>query len=411
MSGGVTAHAVDAAAEVVVARQPILDRDEQIAGYELLFSASSGRPTPAHAHDATARVLVQSVAEVGLEHVAADHPAHLKLTREVLVAVRPLPLPPGRVVIGLDGSHHADIALLNVLQELRETGFTVALEGFRLNASWEALSQHATVVKLDIREVTGDDLLRTLDWLRERGELSLIARGVDTREDYDVCRALGFDAFQGLFFAQPAMVEGRSGPTHRLGTLSGLVAPGARVGFEQLEQMISQDAGLAHMLVRLSNSAFIGVRQEVSSVRQALMLLGTVAVRRWAMLLVLAGLNDRPHHLLALGLLRARLCELLALSRGGGDGERAFTVGLFSVVDALLDTPMDALLEDLPFDARTREALIDNTGPEGGLLEAVLAYETGNFDVCARQFLALADVGRAYRDALKWTEETAPHLV
>jgi EAL and modified HD-GYP domain-containing signal transduction protein len=212
-----------------------------------------------------------------------------------------------------------------------------------------------------------------------------------------------------MFFAQPALVEGRSSPTHRLGTLAGLVAPGERVGFEQLERMISQDAGLAHKLVRLSNSAFIGVRQEVSSVRQALMLLGTVAVRRWAMLLTLAGLNDRPHHLLGLGLLRARLCELLA--GRGSDPERAFTIGLFSVVDGLLDTPMAELLEDLPFDARTAAALIDHDGPEGGLLETVLAYENGQFEVCARQGLALADIGRAYRDALSWTEATAPHLV
>ena len=112
-----------------MARQPILDRNEQIAGYELLFSASTGRPTADHAHDATARVLVQSVADVGLDHVSGGHPAHIKLTREVLVAVRPLPLPPGRVVIGLDGGHAADAALVDVLAELRETGFVVALDG------------------------------------------------------------------------------------------------------------------------------------------------------------------------------------------------------------------------------------------------------------------------------------------
>jgi EAL and modified HD-GYP domain-containing signal transduction protein len=403
----VIAPALEAAAEVVVARQPILDRNEEIAGYELLFTASAGRPTAAHVHDATARVLVQSVADVGLEQVSGGRPAHVTLTREVLVAVRPLPLPPGRVVIGLDGNHGADIALLDVLAELRETGFTVALDGFRTGTAWQALSEHANAVKLDIRDLAGSSLLSTLEWLRPR-DLTLIARGVDTREDYDVCRALGFDQFQGLFFAQPALIEGRSSPTHRLGTLSTLVAPGARVGFEQLERMISQDAGLAHKLVRLSNSAFIGVRQEVSSVRQALMLLGTVAVRRWAMLLVLAGLNDRPHHLLGLGLLRARLCELLA--GGNVEPERAFTVGLFSVVDALLGTPMGELLEDLPFDARTRDALLHQDGPEGVLLDAVLAYENGHFETCARAGIALADFGRAYREAVAWTEDTAPHL-
>jgi EAL and modified HD-GYP domain-containing signal transduction protein len=398
----------DAAAEVVVARQPILDLDEEILGYELLFSAASGRAVAAHAHDAAARVLVLSVADVGLEHLAGNRPAHVKVTRDLLVGVRPLPLPPERVVLELPADQAPDADLLAALRELREAGFTLALDGFRTGAGWHALSEHVRVVMLDIRELAGSALLSTLEWLRPRG-LTLIARGVDERKDYDVCRTLGFDGFQGLFFAQPALVQGRSGPTHRLGTLSTLVAPESRIGFDQLERMISQDAGLSHKLVRLANSAFIGVRAEVSSVRKALMLLGTVAVRRWTMLLVLAGLNDRPHHLLGLGLLRARLCELLAPA-AGAEPERAFTVGLFSVVDALLGTSMAELLEDLPFDARTADSLLHHVGPEGVLLASVLAYETGHFEACARSGVALAEFGRGYREALAWTEETAPHL-
>jgi EAL and modified HD-GYP domain-containing signal transduction protein len=404
-----TVHVEPAAADVIVARQPILDRDERITGYELLFSASSGRPVAAHAHDASARVLVQSVADVGLEQLAGDRPVHLKLTRELLVVVRPLPLPPARVVIELSADQPDDPTLLDVLRELRDAGFAIALDGFRPGRAWEALSELARVVKLDIRELDGSALVNTFQRLRPRG-LTLIARGVDTRKDYDVCRTLGFDGFQGLFFAEPAMVQGHSCPTHRLGTLAALVAPGSRAGFEQLERTIAQDAGLSHKLARLSNSAFAGSRHEVSSVREALMLLGTVAVRRWATLLVLAGLNDRPHHLLALGLLRARHCELLAPSVRDAEPERAFTVGLFSVVDALLATPLAELLGDLPFDARIRDALLHHSGPEGGLLESAIAYERGQFEVCARQGLALADVGRAYREAVAWTEDSAPHL-
>jgi c-di-GMP phosphodiesterase len=403
-------HVEAAAADVIVARQPILDRDEAITGYELLFSASSGRPVAAHAHDASARVLVQSVADVGLTQLAGDRPVHLKLTRELLVVVRPLPLPPGRVVIELSADQPDDPTLLDVLRELREAGFVIALDGFRPGRAWEALAEFARVVKLDIRELDGAALVNTLQRLRGRHGLSLLARGVDTRQDYDVCRTLGFDGFQGLFFAEPALVQGHSCPTHRLDTLAALVAPGSRSGFEQLERTIAQDAGLSHKLARLSNSAFAGARHEVSSVREALMLLGTVAVRRWATLLVLAGLNDRPHHLLALGLVRARHCELLAAQRADAQPERAFTVGLFSVIDALLATPMAELLADLPFDARVTDALLHQQGPEGALLESVLAYERGQFEVCDRQGLTLADVGTTYREAIAWTEDTAPHL-
>jgi c-di-GMP phosphodiesterase len=174
--------------------------------------------------------------------------------------------------------------------------------------------------------------------------------------------------------------------------------------FEQLERVITEDPGLSFKLMKLANSAFFGGRHRVGSVRQALMTLGSVAVRRWATLLVLAGVNDRPSHLLELGLLRARLCELVASRTPGAEPERAFTVGLFSVVDALLGTRMHVLLDDLPFDERTSRALGTHEGPEGSLLAGVLAYERGDFEDCANAGVSLVDIARAYGEALDWTD-------
>ena len=154
--------------------------------------------------------------------------------------------------------------------------------------------------------------------------------------------------------------------------------------FEQLERVIAEDPGLSLKLVKLANSAFFGGREPVGSIRQALMALGSVAVRRWATLFMLAGISDSPSDLLEVGLLRARLCELVASRNPDAEADRAFTVGLFSVVDALLGMRMPALLEDLPFDDRTTRALGAHEGPEGRILGGVLAYERGDFDGCAR---------------------------
>jgi len=230
---------------------------------------------------------------------------------------------------------------------------------------------------------------------------------VETRAEYDDCRALGFDGFQGRFFAEPARLLGTSAPTYRLRALSMLAARGDLSSFEQLERVIVEDPGLAHKLVRLANSAFFGTRHPVGSIRQALMMLGSVAVRRWATLLVLAGVTDRPNHLLELGLSRARLCELIAMRDDEADTERAFTVGLFSVVDALLRIPMPQLLEELPFDDRTKFALTENIGPEGRILGGVLAYESGDFDACSQSSVGLIEIARAYREALDWTTDAA----
>ena len=131
------------------------------------------------------------------------------------------------------------------------------------------------------------------------------------------------------------MITGASAPTYRLRALS-MLAEGSATSFEQLERVIAEDPGLSLKLVKLANSAFYGGRHRVGSIRQALMALGTVTVRRWATLLVLAGVSDRPSHLLEVGLLRARLCELVAKELDETEDDRAFTVGLFSVVDSLL---------------------------------------------------------------------------
>src|SRR5690349_12191812 len=130
----------------------------------------------------------------------------------------------------------------------------------------------------------------------------------------------------------------------------------------------------------------------------------TCALPIWAMMLVLAEATDRPTHLLELGLLRARLCELVATRTPGAEKDRAFTVGLFSVVDSLLGARMPQLLEDLPFDERTTLALGEHAGPEGRLLAGVLAYEAGDFDGCVQAGVSLMDIARAYRDALDWTD-------
>src|SRR4051812_25315402 len=392
---------------VAVARQPIFDRSESIAGFEILYRSLTGPFTDAEG--ATSTVIVQSLADIGLERLVGDSRAYINVTRDFLVRVRPLPMPPDRVVLELVGNHSADPELLDALRDARDAGFRIALDGFRYAPGLEPLLDLANVVKLDILALSGSALLKQVTELRGRG-LTLIALKVESREEYEACRAMGFDGFQGYFFAEPAVVSGPTAPTHRLGALTELVAPGRKASFEEIERVISQDAGLSHKLVRLASSAFVGTRTQVASVRQALILLGTVAVRRWAMLLALSGLTDRPQHLLTVGLVRARLCERLADAHPVAAPDRAFTVGLFSVVDALLGKPMQALLDELPFDSRITHALLDHDGPEGRLLAAVLAYERGDFNDVPRYGVGLPVLAAAYREAIDWADGVALQL-
>lgn len=382
-------------APVVVTRRPILDPQERVVAFELLT-----RPD-ASPREGAASLLSRAMADIGLGRLAGHRPVHVRVARELLLAVRPLPFAAERVVLEVDAGRPADDLLLAVLRDAREQGFQIALVGGRA----PELVALADIVKLDAGE---PGLAAGVAEVHERG-LATIAVGVHTREEYAVCRELDFDAFQGAYFAEPVVVSGTSAPTYRLRALS-LLAAHETTSFEQLERVISEDPGLALKLVKLANSAFFGGRHPVGSIRQALLALGSVAVRRWATLLALAGATDRPAHLLELGLLRARLCELVALRQPAAEADRAFTVGLFSIADSLLGTRMATLLADLPFDERTTRALAEHDGPEGCILAGVLAYERGDFEGCARRGISLVDIARAFAEALDWTDGALAQL-
>lgn len=388
-----TRTAPPAAPPVVVSRQPIFDRADSIAAYELLAPETDADPRAA-----ASSVLVQAIADIGLPRLVGPRPAHVDVTRELLLSVRPLPLAPERVVLELAGDRAADEALVMVARETADAGFTLTLDRYRPGAGAEPLLDVAKIVKLDFAALDFD----AVGELRRRG-LKLIATGVDTRQTYRICHELRFDGFQGDYFAEPAVLTGTAPPTYRLRALSMLVQDGDVTTFEQLERVIAEDPGLSLKLVKLANSAFFGRREPVGSIRQALLAIGSVAVRRWATLFMLAGVSDRPSDLLEVGLLRARLCELVASRQPEAEADRAFTVGLFSVVDALLGMRMETLLQDLPFDERTTLALGRRQGPEGRILAGVLAYERGDFDGCAEHGVGLGEIALAYRDALDWS--------
>jgi EAL and modified HD-GYP domain-containing signal transduction protein len=213
---------------------------------------------------------------------------------------------------------------------------------------------------------------------------------------------LGFSHFQGDFFARPR--GDRVEPTGALASLQTLAElTSGESSFEDLERTIGADVGLSISLLRYVNSAFFALPREIDSVREALTLLGTRAVRRWATVMALSAVPDAPDQLVALALLRGRMCELLG---GGGsneeDRDRLFTVGLFSVADALLDAPMEEILASLPFSEEVTSALLRYEGRKGRILATTLRYEQGHFPEIDGDPVELAE---AYLAALKWADD------
>ncbi|HYB23180.1 MAG TPA: HDOD domain-containing protein, partial [Solirubrobacteraceae bacterium] len=319
-------------AAVRVARQPILDRDARLIGYELLFREPRARSAQVRDdREATSAVILDGLLDVGLLELVGQHLAYVNVSREFLLSVRPLPLPAERVVLELLEDQTVDESLLEVLADLCAQGFTIALDDFRLTDDTERLLPYARVIKLDVLEHGEGHLEQLFGQLSERcPTTALLAEKVETREDFERCRELGFQAFQGYFFARPARVRQQRLPSHNLTALSAMADLNTTEDFDELHRIITRDAGLSMRLLRYANSAYVALPRRVSSVQEGLTWLGAATVRRFALMVALSGARDVPSELLVTALVRARMCELLA----GGErsvAESSFTVGLFSV--------------------------------------------------------------------------------
>lgn len=277
---------------------------------------------------------------------------------------------------------------------LAAAGFKLAIDGFD---GAPLLLQHCGIVKVAVGGRSDDELTTLITGPAERG-LELVATGVATAEEFTRCRVLGFSHFQGEFFARPSG-EGRGGAVASLRALSELTRTHA--SFEELERIIGADVGLSIALLRHVNSAYFALPRKIDTVHEALTLLGTRAVRRWATVVALSSVPEAPDQLVALALLRGRMCELLGRGAGEDERDRLFTVGLFSVADALLDLPMEQVLETLPFSDEIGAALLRFDGRLGRVLATVLRYEQGRFPPDGDP----AELAAAYLAALRWADD------
>ena len=392
--------------DVFLARQPILDRQQTVIAYELLYR--DGDVDEAHVSDgeaATAQLALNALTEIGLDRVVGDRPAWINVTREFLLRGLAYSLPKARVVLELAEDGAVDQKLLDLLGELKGSGYTLALDHFCSGGEHDRLLDLAEIVKLDLGALGPDGLAREAAKLKPTG-VRLVTEKVETHEDLDLAVAAGCDLFQGYFFCRPQLLQNRAiAPTGlALMRLAGALQ-NPNLDLAELERLISSDISLSYRLLRYINSAYFGLRQQVASVMHAVSLLGIQNVKRWATLTTFAAVEEKPHELFLTALIRARFCQQAGQNQDGPPAER-FTLGLFSVLDALLDTTMEEAVAELPFPQRLRDALVNHTGP-GRLLDCVQAIEHGHFNSSARQ---LDHAARDYVSALAWANDVAKEL-
>lgn len=396
--------------EIYVARQPIYDEGLRAHGYELLFRGGPAGLTDGggivDGDQATSQVIVNTFTEIGFERLVGRRRAFVNITRAFATGSLPLPFPPDRTVLEVLETIDIDEEVVAVVRHLAGSGYAIALDDVGDDLATHPLLPIATYVKIDVRQHDEDMQRELLAVCRTHPRVQTIAEKVETREEFAAAQALGFTYFQGFFLSRPNLVGSRSLSPRRfafMDLLAKLSQP--ECGFEDIEASVRLDVGLSYRVLRAVNSADFGLRRKISSLREAMVMLGLERLRSWVLLMAVADTGDTSEEQLSTAMTRARMCELLA-RKVGVRPDVAFTTGMLSSLDFLLDVPLADVVAQLPLEQELEDALLRHTGPLGQLLAAVGAYERDEPQPRVAPGVDLSDLGNAYLSAVGWSLQT-----
>lgn len=402
--------------EIFVARQAIFDRRRNLSAYELLYRADGivNEFDGSDAASATRHVIASTVLSIGLDNVLCGKKAFLNFDRHLLLEGAYSSLPRNSIVIEILESVDPTPDLIDVCRRIRGQGYTIALDDFVWSPAVEPLAELANLIKIDVRTTTKPEQERLVGTYQPRG-IAMLAEKVETHEEFEWAWNAGYDFFQGFFFARPAVIRGNQIPTVKTNCLRLLRETQQRdLDFQRLASLIREDVSLAHKLLKYSNSALLGRREKIDSISRALLVLGEEGIRRWVALTVLPALaTDKPAELVTLSIVRARFCEHLAHLAGLPVQDKAFLMGMFSVLDALIDRPLGEALEEVNLSADITRALL-GTAPERDLLACIYlltrSNEFGDWDQVEKlsQYCGIpkGEIADAYLEAMLWAEQT-----
>lgn len=394
---------------VYLGRQPIFNSDLKPVAYELLYRGGATDHADRNDARASATVLINAFLEMGVQRVVGKARAFIHVTPEILDDDLLRLFDPAQLVLQLMPDVAFDDALLVTLDRLRAAGYGIAVDDLLVHEGTLPLLERAHFVKVDLTAVPADELKEHVAALR-RFAVALVAEKVETHEQFAQCQALGFDFYQGYFFARPKLVTGRTLAEDRLSVMQLLATlHNPQSELSEVQAVVQRSVSLSYRLLRYANSAAFNLPREINSIAQATVVLGQRRLRDMATLLALSGVSDKPPELIRTILARARLCAMLA-PPGRGNADTAFTAGLFSGLDALMDRPLAELLADLPLAEETRLAVLEQRGPFGRILAAVLALERGDFETAALDMLDPQPTSQAYLEAVDWANQTVDEM-
>ena len=366
--------------ERFIARQPIFDQRLKVFAYELLFR---GGPQNAFQYrkDASSSVIVDSTMLFDLQTLIGNAKAFINADQTALLQGAVRLLPADRIIVEILETVALTPAVVAACASLREAGYILALDDFVDDPKWEPLLALVRFLKVDFRLADSDARRRMAERYLPQG-LQLLAEKVETQADFNQARTLGYTYFQGFFFCEPTMVEGRDIPSNKLNyfrLLSAVNAPDFE--FEKIEQILKQEPSLVYKLLRYLNSPLLGLRNEVRSISHAISLIGETEFRRWVSVVAIVSMaGDKSPELIRTALSRAYFCEEISSPIGMSPQKSdLFLMGLLSVTDAILDLPMNNIVSHLPLSPEVHTALCGGANRFRDVYDTFVAFERADW--------------------------------
>ncbi|MCW9012876.1 MAG: HDOD domain-containing protein [Gammaproteobacteria bacterium] len=395
-----------------IARQPIYDRDLAVIGYELLYRSSDRNIAEFDDGDqASCATIINTFMHIGLENLTGSSLAFINLPQQFIVDEKLTPMFKEQSVLEVLEDVEPTPDVIEGLARLKHQGYPIALDDFVYKPELIPLIELANFIKIDVNDKTEADIQQLLKHLKHY-DVKIIAEKVETQELYSICQKYDFDYFQGFFFCHPQMVTQRHTPANKLVVMNLLnKLQDAELDYDEFEKVLAQDVTLSYKLLRYINSATFSLRREVDSIKDAVVLLGLNNVRNWISLILMSKVIDsKPNELIVTAMIRGKMCELLAEKYNPQIKPQMFIIGLFSVLDALMDTDMIDLLDTVTLSSPIKMALLDKAGEHGEIYKRVLEYERSNWDELHNIDINADEFIQSYLEAVHWADETMQAL-
>ena len=400
------------AQDILMARQPIYDQHLNVVAYELLYRSrdSLQNNLMEDGNNATSQVLLNNYTSIYQSGKLTKLPAFINLTKEMVKSDRIPELSRQHIVLEILEGMEVDDELISGVQRFVDEGYRVALDDFIYSPEYDPIIRMAHIVKLDILEMTDDELVRHVKILQPFG-VTLLAEKIETQAEFERCHALGFKLFQGYFLCRPQLVQGKqlnSSEIVMVELMAALADP--NVTPASIERVVKKDPQLTFRILRIVNSSFYNLIRKIDSLEEAIVLLGISEIKRWCALIAFSDQTGKPEELTRHTLVRARMCEILAEESEGMSGSTAFMMGVVSGLDALLDIPIENILEQVFLSEEIELAILMGEGDYGQLLTNVDNLIQGRWNSLSALQTDQA-LSESYLNSLQWVTEISEKMI